>query len=387
MSVLREPSVLSRQYIPSRLPHRETQLGMLQTLLSDVQKDSPFFKVIQLIGPKGTGKTTSSHLLWKSLSKSNPRLIHVYLNLRALADPSPWVIYSQLLTRIGGKSSRNLSAGEIFERIIFLLQKEKGKIYIFTIDEADQLTGYRSLHGGQIVYNLTRLSELGVQNVSSVIFISREESWYQRLAPEEQSSLGSIVIKYPTYTRDQLVDIILYRASEAFSPGAFPGAVAEYLAELTENIFDSDVRKALDILLVAGQIAESEHAEKLSFDHINRAIEQTLREKYLLSHTLEQLSMAERIVLSAALLASRQISQNVVTLRDIQKYVVLICENYKLRQPSMREQDEALQKLSDEGYLQFKGPLKVYLTTFPPPAAREDFSFLIEKLLGTTLKA
>lgn len=381
MAVLRNPGALSRQYIPDKLPHRESQLNMLQTLLSDLRGDSPFFKVIQLIGPKGTGKTTSSHLLWLSLSQSNPNVRHVYLNLRALADPSPWVVYSQLLSRVGGKPSRSLSAGELFDKFIATLRKEEKKIYILTIDEADQLTSYRSLQGGQIIYNLTRLPEFGAENVGSVIFISRDDGWASHLAPEEQSSLGSIVIKYPTYTREQLIDIILYRATEAFDAGAFPGAVAEYLAEVTETIFDSDVRKALDILLVAGRIAEAEKAERISFEHVNKAIEQNLREKYLLSGNIEHLGRAERIVLSAVLLASRQLNQSFVTVRDIYRYVAFISENYKLRPLTSREQDEALQRLSDEGYIQFKGPLKVYATILPPPASREGFPSIIEKLL------
>ncbi|AKG38811.1 hypothetical protein MA03_05365 [Infirmifilum uzonense] len=384
MAILRNPSVLSRQHIPSRLPHRESQLDMLQTLLRDAVEGPPFFKVIQLIGPKGTGKTTSSHLLLKSLREENPLIQHVYVNLRALADISPWVFYSQLLTKMGGKASRSLSAGELFDKFVSSLRKEKGKTFILTIDEADQLSGYRSLRGGQIVYNLTRLSELGVENVSGVIFISRDESWSQRLAPEEQSSLGNMIVNYPAYTRDQLVDIILYRASEAFVIGTFPEAVAEYLAEVTVTLFDSDLRKALDILLIAAQIAETSKDEKLSYNHINRAIEQGLREKYLFSINPETLGTAERVVLSAILLASRQLNQSFITLRDIQRYIELICENYRLRKLTPRETDEALQRLTDEGYIQFKGPLRVYITMLPPPARQEGLPDLVEKLLGVS---
>jgi len=379
MPIFVNPRALSRQHIPARMPHREAQLSMLHSFFRDIQSESPYFKVVQLVGPKGTGKTTSTHLLLRLLGSLSPRLTHVYLNLRALSDPSPWLVYSQLLSRVGGKVSRSLSAGEVFEKFVSHLQRYADRIYVITIDEADQLTGYRSLHGGRIVYNLARLPEFGVENVSGVIFISREEGWAYHLAPEEQSSLGALAVKYPAYTRDQLVDIILFRAGEACAPGALPEAVAEYLAEVTEALFESDVRRALDLLLLAGQIAESEGAEAISLEHVNKAVAQSMREKFLFSQSIEQLGTAEKIVLLALLFASRQLNQNFVTLRDIQKHVALICENLGIKPLSQREQDEALQRLSDEGYVQFRGPLKIYPTVFP---AYSDPSLLAGRLLG-----
>ncbi len=380
MTVFANPKALSRQYIPARLPHREPQLSMLQSIFSDVRASSPYFKVVQLIGPKGTGKTTSTHLLWRYLcSALQSGLVHVYLNLRALSDPSPWVVYSQLIAKVGSRPSRNLSAGELFEKFVSLLQKDANRIYVITIDEADQLTGYRSIRGGQVIYNLTRLPEFGVENVSGVIFVSREEDWASHLAPEERSSLGALVVRYPAYTRDQLVDILLYRSGEAFVPGALPEAVIEYLAEVTEAVFESDLRRALDVLLLAGQIADSEKAEKVSIEHLNKAIAQNLRERYLFSHSIDQLGMAEKIVLLAVLLTSRQLNQSFVTMRDVYRQVALICENYGIKNLSQREQEEALQRLADEGYIQFRGPLKIYVTAFP---STMDPSMLAERLLG-----
>lgn len=386
MPLLVNPRVLSRAHIPSKLPHREPQLSTLQSLFRDAAEGQPVFKVVQLVGPKGTGKTTSAHLLQRHLNSRNPSVAHVYLNLRALNDPSPWVVYAQLVARAGGRPSRSLSAGELFEKFVELLGREKGRAYVLTVDEAEQLTGYRSLHGGRIVYNLTRLPEFGVENVSGVLFISREEGWAQYLAPEEQSSLGAIVVKYPSYTRGQLFDILAYRASEAFTPEAVPESVVEYLAEVVEALFDSDVRKALDILLLSGQIAETEGAEKLSIEHVNRAVEQSLRERYLFSQSVDQLGTAERVVLLAVLLAAREAGQSFVTQRDIQRYVAFVCESYKLRQPTAREQEEALQRLSDEGFIQFRGPLRVYVTTLLPPSARENFSSVVERLLPARVR-
>ncbi|QOJ79506.1 AAA family ATPase [Infirmifilum lucidum] len=353
---------------------------MLQSIFSDVRAGLPYFKVVQLIGPKGTGKTTSTHLLLRYLSSASPGSVaHVYLNLRALSEPSPWVIYSQLITRVGGRPSRNLSAGELFEKFVSLLQRDANRTYVVTVDEAEQLTGYRSIHGGQIVYNLTRLPEFGVENVSGVIFISREEDWASHLAPEERSSLGALIVRYPAYTRDQLVDILLFRSGEAFVPGALSGAIIEYLAEVTEAVFESDLRRALDVLLLAGQIADSEKAGKVSIEHLNKAIAQSLRERYLFSHSVDQLGTAEKVVLLAVLLASRQLNQSFVAMRDVYKQVALVCENYGMKSLSQREQEEALQRLADEGYIQFRGPLKIYVTAFP---STMDPSMLAERLLG-----
>src|SRR5438093_2798664 len=79
---------LSTRYVPTNLPHRDKQLQELDDFfrdsLADPSKD--FLKALQIIGPAGSGKTsTVTHFgdyFEKEAKKAGVNLQHVYVNLK-----------------------------------------------------------------------------------------------------------------------------------------------------------------------------------------------------------------------------------------------------------------------------------------------------------------
>lgn len=361
MSVFKNRQKLSSKHVPSKLPHRDEQLRQLFGLFEDLRSGNVFFKTVQLIGSVGTGKTSSSLLFVREVSRHDGNIHSIYVNLKMLSDPSPFLVYSSLLLAVGAKPSRSRSPGELFEKFLSIVKKRRKDVFIIVIDEADELTGTRSLKGGKIVYNLTRFPEFGVENIAGTIFIARRNGWSEGLSLEEKSSLGSIIVYYPRYTEEQINDILRYRVSESFREGAVESHVIEYLAEITADLFQSDIRKALDILLYAGMLADLERAEKVDITHLNRAIRNVLGYTVVSSDMLSVLSFEDKITLYATLLSLENSSRGYVSMSAIREYVEMLCETLRVKGISDEAIELSLQKLYELGIINMNGPRKIHV--------------------------
>lgn len=357
MKLLVKPEALSSRYVPPRLPHRDEQVDRLYSLVRSSLEGAA--QVVQLIGPVGTGKTSSDALVMRRLVEE-AQVTHLYVNLKLLSEPSPWLVFSHLASQLGARISRSISAGEAFLKLAKLIERESPRRVVITVDEADELVGTRSLKGGRVVYSLTRLQELGVRNVAAVIFIARREEWSIGLSAEERSTLGRLVVRYPPYTYEQIVDIVLYRVADAFRSGAFLEEAAELIARVTLDLFEGDIRAALDLALYAGLIAENEGADRVSQKHVEKAVAQLSGRNLVSEELVDTLSRKERLVLAAAILSALQLGQLYVPLSLLKESVDALARhaNEKITE---EERDAALQKLHDAGLLKVSGPLRVYV--------------------------
>jgi Cdc6-related protein, AAA superfamily ATPase len=357
LRLLVRPEALSSRYVPPRLPHRDEQVDRLYSLVKSSLEGAT--QVVQLIGPVGTGKTSSDVLVARRLEEE-ARITHLYVNLKLLSEPSPWLVYSHLASQLGARISRSISAGEAFLKLARLIERKSPRRVMITVDEADELVGTRSLKGGRVVYSLTRFQELGVRNVAAVVFIARREEWSVGLSAEERSTLGRMIVRYPPYTYEQIIDIVLYRVAEAFGKGAFLEEAAELIARATLDLFEGDIRAALDLALYAGLIAENEGADRVSQKHVEKAVTQLSGRNLISEELVDVLSRKERLVLAAAIMGVLQLGQLYVPLSLIKENVDALAQRTHER-ITEEEKDAALQKLHDAGLLKVSGPLRVYV--------------------------
>jgi len=381
LRLLVKPEALSSRYVPPRLPHRDEQVDRLYSLVKSSLEGA--MQVVQLIGPVGTGKTSSDALVMRKLGEE-ARITHLYVNIKLLSEPSPWLVYSHLASQLGARISRSISAGETFLKLAKLIERESPRRVVVTVDEADELVGARSLKGGRVVYSLTRFQELGVSNVAAVVFIARREEWSVGLSAEERSTLGRVVVRYPPYTYEQIMDIVLYRAAEAFKKGAFLEEAAELIARVTLDLFEGDVRAALDLALYAGLIAENEGADRVSQRHVEKAVAQLSGRNLVSEELVDTLSRKERLVLAAAILSALQLGQLCIPLSLLKESVDALARraNEKITD---EEKDAALQKLHDIGLLKVSGPLRVYVATVGLTDPEEYAKRFLERLGCTAL--
>ena len=375
---------LSYRYVPSSLPHREEQLEMLFAIFEEVAegREIKYPRSAQLIGTVGAGKTSSSLLVGAKLEERARRigvnLKHIYLNLK-MEGLSPFLFYKSLLEKLGVKVSRSVSAEELLKKFIKRIEASRDELFIITIDEVDYYL--KNVRGYGILYDLTRIHEAtnGVLGkLVGFIFISRSKEWVKRLERAEASTIGGLVIYYPPYTKDQLVDILMYRASEALRPGAFSLDVIEYIAEVTAMYKDGDVRYALDVLQLSGILAEREMCSRIKLEHVKKAVGSL--EPVFTSLDIEALGLHEKVVLLAALKELRRSRRPSLRLSVIREAYRLLAENYSLVPLSEQDFEIIVEKLADLGALELRGITRISLS----PALNER---LLEEAIREDLRA
>jgi cell division control protein 6 len=143
--------------------------------------------------------------------------------------------------------------------------------------------------------------------------------FYSKLDPAELSTLGRVPMEFHPYTIQQVSDILEARASQAFSAKAIGSDVIDKVASITTSAqVNGDVRYALDLLLYAGNLAESQGTGRITLDHIRKVHSQM--HPSLTSEEIEQLSKNHLITLMALVRALKSKKKPYVELKDVRLY-------------------------------------------------------------------
>jgi len=281
-SLFRDKSILQTDYQPKDIPHRDEQIKQIASILAPVlrgEKTSNLF----LYGKTGTGKTLSMQYvkdkLLKRVNKANDFNLKIeYLNckLKKVSD-TEYRILAELIKKMGGEvPSTGLPTQAVYDKFIDLIDREK-QLLVLILDEIDQTVKKIS---SDFLYNLTRLnSELSKTQVC-VVGISNDLTFLEGLDPRVRSSLSEEEIVFPPYNALQLQEILNRRAKEVFREGIMQdGVVAKCAAFAARE--HGDARRALDLLRIAGELAERGNSKKVLLKHIDQANEKLEKDKVL----------------------------------------------------------------------------------------------------------
>ncbi len=272
---------LQGNYTPDEIPHRDEQIDQIAGMLAPslrMEKPSNIF----IYGKVGTGKTVvCKHVaeqIVKISKEKNIPLKVFYLNckMKRVAD-TEYRIMSQLAKAFGEQvPTTGLPTDEVYKLFIEAIDNKK-QLLILILDEIDQLV---KKAGDEILYNLTRLnSEL--KNVEiSIIGISNDLLFTDNIDPRVKSSLSEEELVFPPYNAIQLQDILRRRALLAFRHGVLVEGVIEKCAAYAAREH-GDARRALELLRVAGEVAERRNDDKIILDHLDDAEEKIERDRVL----------------------------------------------------------------------------------------------------------
>lgn len=267
--IFKNKDVLHPDYIPDTLPHRENEIVRLAEHLVSVARGERPSNVF-IYGLTGTGKTVVTRYVVKKLvdkaTSLNVRIGYAYVNTRKV-DTS-YRIMATIAQSLGLRTPyTGLAISEVYRRYINALESWGG-LHIIILDEIDY---HVKREGDDLLYKLVRINEELNNSKIVLVGITNDINFADNLDPRVRSSLGEVELVFPPYNAEQLATILKQRAELAFYPGVLEDGVISYCAALAAQEH-GDARRALDLLRVAGEIAEREGASAISVAHVKKAI-------------------------------------------------------------------------------------------------------------------
>jgi cell division control protein 6 len=270
-SIFRENrEILRPSYIPDRLPHRETHINQLASVLATALRGARPSNVM-IFGKTGTGKTAVVKYIGNEIKKADSwdRVEYFYINCEIV--DTPYGVFQNVGNRfIRDFDERIPFTGLSTERVYNLLLRkidEKARVVVIALDEIDKLV-YKS--GDDVLYHLTKINDDLVRAKVSLIGISNDLKFTEFLDPRVKSRLSDEKMVFPPYKAQELTDILLQRAELAFDPGVLEEGVISLIAALAAQEH-GDARRALDLLRVAGELAERNGEERITERHVQMA--------------------------------------------------------------------------------------------------------------------
>jgi cell division control protein 6 len=258
-------------YIPEDVLYREEQLKEVANILAPalrMEKPSNLF----IYGKTGTGKTLSVKYIIQSMQeiafKNNIKLKSIYLNckLKKVAD-TEYRLIAQLVKEFGEEiPATGLPTDEVYNVFYQLIDQEK-QIIMLILDEVDQLT---KKIGDEILYNLTRINSEMKNAQICLVGISNNLIFSENLDPRVKSSLSEEEMVFPPYNALQIQEILRRRVEKSFRSGVIQPGVVEKCAAFSAREH-GDARRAIDLLRVAGEIAERNGSDKVELIHLDEA--------------------------------------------------------------------------------------------------------------------
>ena len=261
---------LAPDFVPPMLPFRDEQTKAVAQVLAPILHGSKPSNLL-LYGKTGTGKTAVARYVLFRLEKESEKkdLIVAYVNTR-LAD-TEYRTLAEFARFLDLPENRQipftgLSIGEVVERT-FRQIKAKGTHVVLVLDEIDYLV---KTFGDGILYEFTRSAERLSPGFLSLVGISNDLKFKEGLDPRVLSSLSEEELVFPPYTVDELREILAERAKMAFKPSAATPAAINLCAAMAGSEH-GDARRAIDLLRIAGEVAEREGLNEIDDSCIRRA--------------------------------------------------------------------------------------------------------------------
>lgn len=294
--IFKDREKLRPDYVPENLPHREGEISKLAEILAPAVKGARPSNVF-IYGLPGTGKTAVTKYVLRKIEvysksySSEVELKVAYINCRN--ENTNYRVLFNLCNYLNERVPfTGLSTAELFRRFMRSLDRERILLFV-VLDEVDFLV---KVSGDDVLYKLTRINpELHNARVS-IVGITNDLNFVEYLDPRVKSTLGEEELVFRPYTTSELTDILNERAKMAFYDGVLDESVVPLCATLAAREH-GDARRALDMLRVAGEIAEREGASKVVEDHVRRAYKEIEKDRVV--EVLKSMPLHTKLVVVA----------------------------------------------------------------------------------------
>jgi cell division control protein 6 len=350
-SLFRNKQVLQPNYSPDMVLHRDEQINQIASMLAPClrnEKPSNLF----IYGKTGTGKTlsivyTTNHIKELAIQRSLPiKVIYLNCKLKKVADTEYRLIAH--LAREFGKAipPTGLPTDEVYN-IFFSALENEGKIIILILDEIDQLMGKS---GNEILYNLTRVNSELKKTQLSIIGISNDIVFTETLDPRVKSSLSEEELIFPPYNAIQIQEILSQRVKQAFFEGTIEEGVVQKCAAYSAREH-GDARRAIELLRVAGELAERDGSKTISMVYIDQA-ENKIEKDRVVDIVKTQPKQFQATIYSIISVCSN--NKNTIFTGEVYEFYKRLCEKISLSPLTQRRISDIIAELDMLGIINAK---------------------------------
>ena len=324
--ILKDKRKLDISYVPEKTPCREEERRRLSLLLEDGHA--------LISGPVGTGKT----LLARHADGD------VYVN--CYTHKSEHKVLEAILRQTRPKFS---TAGLTSQR---LWQEIEGD-HLFILDEIDGMLPDDLVH---FAYTLSRHEEIGA--TLRYVAVTRSALMLKQLMndPATWSTFAEkAVVELKPYSKEEMVDILAYRAGEALMHDGYDDDILSLIADIATTSA-GHMRAGIDVLRTAAMVADQQGHDMIQPEDVREAN----REGWL-----EGIEELERRPVMVLLAVARSCMQSAyVSVEYIKAAYASVCEEHDM-EPQPVEDD--LQLLcnrewmheSDRGYTILNSPAEL----------------------------
>jgi len=323
-SLLKSERKLDNNYIPKKLPYREKELSLLsQLFLELITTPNSISRKILIIGKTGIGKTVTikmfGEMLVNAAEKRSGEIKYVHINCRK-ERTSYKVLIKIVLALNKNFPKRGYSPQDLLDIIVDIINSQNLHLLI-VLDELSYLIN----KGGDLIYSLTRINDdsFNSQQHLSIIGIARDISCLSNLDISTMSTLQRNIIHFKKYNRDQLYEILKYRASISLKENVISDKLIEVISNLVYQ--SGDIRYGLNVLWKATKIAENQNLKYITMECIRLANQDIVPFSTL--DVLKYIPIQKGIFLLAIITALKKSGRVQVSVLEITNSYLIICEN------------------------------------------------------------
>jgi len=358
-SIFQNKEIIQSNYIPEAIPHRDKQIEQIASIMAPVLRGEKCSNLF-IYGKTGTGKTLSIQHISTELKKkakeigADVRIEYINCKLKKVAD-TEYRILAALIELLGEQvAETGLPTVQVYNKFLNLIDTKK-QIVVIIFDEIDQVV---QKIGTDFIYSLIRLnSELSKAQIS-LIGISNDVTFLDDIDPRVKSSLSEEEIVFPPYNALQLQDILNTRTKMAFKKESIEKGVIEKCAAFAAREH-GDARRALDLLRVAGELAEREGKTKVDLSYIDKANQKIERDKIL--DIVETGTRQFQLILHSIVQLTKRVEKEKVKNKEIDRFYTgdvynlyqEVCKETRTEPLTQRRVSDIISELDMLGLIRF----------------------------------